>query len=148
MRKEAEGRDSLSHFLGSGTCSGMGTLLFSKVRREPRPHYGDFFHSPVTEGTGTVVQLYYAVLSFPSARRNRCTCMLLDIEGLYDICFHTLKLTTLTNGNQNYFVSVSITGAINSPFPRLWRYFKVSVATATPLCLFASRVFFFKWFVT
>ena len=34
VRKEAEGRDSLCHSLGSGTGSGMGTLLFSKVREK------------------------------------------------------------------------------------------------------------------
>ena len=36
--------------------------------------------------------------------------MLLDNEGLYDICSRTLKLTTPTNGNLYNLVSASITG--------------------------------------
>ena len=90
VRKEAEGRDSLSHSLGSGTGSGMeNSSVLEGSRREPRPHHGDLLHDPMIPSpkvSGTVVHPYYAVLEFPSARRNRDTCMFLDSEGLYDIC--------------------------------------------------------------
>ena len=77
MRKEAEGLDSLSHSLGSGTGSGMGTLGFSKVREEnPDRIMETFSMIPSTKVSGTVVQPHNAVLSFlqPTEIGTRACC--------------------------------------------------------------------------
>ena len=36
--------------------------------------------------------------------------MMLDNEALYDICFRTLQLTTLTYGDVNHLVSAAMSG--------------------------------------
>ena len=46
----------------------------------------------------TMVVSYNIVFSFHLLVENADECMLLDNETLYDICFRTLKLTTLTFG--------------------------------------------------
>lgn len=45
---------------------------------------------------------------------NADQCFTLDNEGLYDICFGTLKLTTPTYGDLNHFVSAAICGTTYS----------------------------------
>ena len=40
----------------------------------------------------------------------RYSCMMLDNEALYDICFRTLQLTTLTYGDLNHLVSAAMSG--------------------------------------
>ena len=101
VRKEAEGYlflqgFTMTHSLGGGTGSGMGTLLISKIREEypdrvmctysvfPSPKVSDF------------VEPYNCVLSVHQLVENSDESLLLDNEALYDICFRTLKLTTPT----------------------------------------------------
>ena len=55
---------------------------------------------------------YNAVLSFHQLVENADECMLLDNEALYDIRFHTLKLTTPTYGDLNHLVSAAISGLL------------------------------------
>merc|ERR1719345_562265 len=81
VRKEAQGCDCLqgfqvTHSLGGGTGSGMGTLLISKIREE-----------------------------YPDRQMVTFSVMSIDNEALYDICFRTLKLTTPTYGDLNHLVS-------------------------------------------
>ena len=51
-----------------------------------------------------------AVLSFHELVENADEGFLLDNEALYDICFRTLKLTALTYGDLNHFVSAAMSG--------------------------------------
>ncbi|CAG2210569.1 TUBB [Mytilus edulis] len=97
VRKEAESCDclqgfQLTHSLGGGTGSGMGTLLISKIREE----YPD-----------RIMNTFSVV---PSPKKNTDETYCIDNEALYDICFRTLKLTTPTYGDLNHLVSATMSG--------------------------------------
>ncbi|KAM3143155.1 hypothetical protein pb186bvf_004741 [Paramecium bursaria] len=155
VRKEAEGCDCLqgfqiTHSLGGGTGSGMGTLLISKVREEyPDRIMETFSVVPSPKVSDTVVEPYNATLSVHQLVENADECMVIDNEALYDICFRTLKLTTPTYGDLNHLVSAAMSGVtcclrfpgqLNSdlrklavnliPFPRL-HFFMIGFAPLT-----------------
>ena len=116
VRKEAEGCDCLqgfqvTHSLGGGTGSGMGTLLISKIREEyPDRIMATFSIVPSPKVSDTVVEPYNATLSVHQLVENSDQVMCIDNEALYDICFRTLKLTTPTYGDLNHLVSAALSG--------------------------------------
>ena len=116
VRKESEGCDclqgfQLTHSLGGGTGSGMGTLLISKVREEyPDRIMNTYSVVPSPKVSDTVVEPYNAVLSVHQLVENTDETFCIDNEALYDICFKTLKLTTPTYGDLNHLVSLSMSG--------------------------------------
>merc|ERR1712117_905828 len=116
VRKEAEGCDCLqgfqvTHSLGGGTGSGMGTLLISKIREEyPDRQMVTFSVMPSPKVSDTVVEPYNATLSVHQLVENADDVMCIDNEALYDICFRTLKLTTPTYGDLNHLVSAALSG--------------------------------------
>ena len=133
VRKEAESCDclqgfQLTHSLGGGTGSGMGTLLISKIREEyPDRKWPcsstDGFNQPFLPGimntfsvvpspkvSDTVVEPYNATLSVHQLVENTDETYCIDNEALYDICFRTLKLTTPTYGDLNHLVSATMSG--------------------------------------
>jgi len=116
VRKEAEGCDCLqgfqiTHSLGGGTGSGMGTLLIAKIREEyPDRIMCTFSVFPSPKVSDTVVEPYNATLSIHQLVENADEVMVIDNEALYDICFRTLKLTTPTYGDLNHLVSAAMSG--------------------------------------
>lgn len=114
VRKETEGCDclqgfQLTHSLGGGTGSGMGTLLISKIREEfPDRIMNTFSVVPSPKVSDTVVEPYNSTLSIHQLVENTDETFCIDNEALYDICFRTLKLTTPTYGDLNHLVSVYI----------------------------------------
>jgi len=155
VRKEAEGSDCLqgfqiTHSLGGGTGSGMGTLLIAKIREEyPDRIMCTFSVFPSPKVSDTVVEPYNATLSIHQLVENADEVMVIDNEALYDICFRTLKLTTPTYGDLNHLVSAAMSGvtcglrfpgqlngdlrklAVNLiPFPRL-HFFMIGFAPLT-----------------
>eukprot|EP01083_Nonionella_stella_P179724 638961_1 len=116
VRKEAESCDCLqgfqiTHSLGGGTGSGMGTLLISKIREEyPDRMMCTFSVFPSPKVSDTVVEPYNATLSVHQLVENADEVMVIDNEALYDICFRTLKLTTPTYGDLNHLVSAAMSG--------------------------------------
>ena len=116
VRKEAEGCDclqgfQLTHSLGGGTGSGMGTLLVSKIREEyPDRIMNTFSVVPSPKVSDTVVEPYNATLSVHQLVENTDETYCIDNEALYDICFRTLKLTTPTYGDLNHLVSATMSG--------------------------------------
>merc|ERR1712083_997281 len=155
VRKEAEGCDclqgfTLSHSLGGGTGSDMGTLLISKIREEyPDRVMCTFSVFPSPKVSDTVVEPYNCVLSVHQLVENSDESMLIDNEALYDICFRTLKLTTPTFGDLNHLVAAVMSattcclrfpGQLNCdlrklgvnlvPFPRL-HFFQIGFAPLT-----------------
>ena len=116
MRKEAESCDclqgfQLTHSLGGGTGSGMGTLLISKIREEyPDRIMNTFSVVPSPKVSDTVVEPYNATLSVHQLVENTDETFCIDNEALYDICFRTLKLTTPTYGDLNHLVSATMSG--------------------------------------
>ena len=154
-RKEAEGCDCLqgftmTHSLGGGTGSGMGTLLISKIREEyPDRVMCTYSVFPSPKVSDTVVEPYNCVLSIHQLVENSDESLLLDNEALYDICFRTLKLTTPTFGDLNHLVAAVMSAttcclrfpgqlncdlrklAVNMiPFPRL-HFFMIGFAPLT-----------------
>jgi len=155
VRKEAEGCECLqgfqiTHSLGGGTGSGMGTLLIAKIREEyPDRIMCTFSVFPSPKVSDTVVEPYNATLSIHQLVENADEVMVIDNEALYDICFRTLKLTTPTYGDLNHLVSAAMSGvtcglrfpgqlngdlrklAVNLiPFPRL-HFFMIGFAPLT-----------------
>ncbi|XP_012520742.1 PREDICTED: tubulin beta chain-like isoform X6 [Propithecus coquereli] len=101
----------LTHSLGRGTGSGMGTLLISNIREEyPDRIMNTFSVVPSPKVSDTVVEPYNATLSVHQLVENTDETYCIDNEALYDICFRTLKLTTPTYGDLNYLVSATMSG--------------------------------------
>ena len=144
IRKEAEKCDclqgfQLAHSIGGGTGSGMGTLLTSKIREEyPDRMMSTFSVMPSPKVSNSVVEPYNATLSVHQLVENTDMTFCIDNEALYNICSHTLKLTSPTYADLNHLVSVTMSGvttclrfpgqlnadlrklAVNTvPFPRL-----------------------------
>merc|ERR1712045_69769 len=100
--KESESSDclqgfQLTHSLGGGTGSGMGTLLISKIKEEyPDRIMNSYSVVPSPKVSDTVVEPYNATLSVHQLVENTDETYCIDNEALYDICFRTLKLTTPT----------------------------------------------------
>ncbi|ORX89312.1 alpha-beta tubulin [Basidiobolus meristosporus CBS 931.73] len=156
VRKEVENCDCLqgfqiTHSLGGGTGSGLGTLLISKIREEyPDRMMCTFSVVPSPKVSDTVVEPYNATLSVHQLVENADMTFCIDNEALYDICFRTLKLTNPTYGDLNHLVSYVMSGTTTSlrfpgqlnsdlrklavnmvPFPRL-HFFMVGFAPLTP----------------
>ncbi|KAK7863176.1 hypothetical protein R5R35_003428 [Gryllus longicercus] len=116
VRKEAEGCDclqgfQLTHSLGGGTGSGMGTLLLSKIREEyPDRIMKTYSVVPSPKVSDTVVEPYNATLSVDQLVENTDETFCIDNEALYDISFRTLKLTNPTYGDLNHLVSLTMSG--------------------------------------
>ncbi|XP_004922155.1 tubulin beta chain-like [Bombyx mandarina] len=116
VRKEAEGCDclqgfQLTHSLGGGTGSGLGTLLLSKLREEyPDRIVNTFSVVPSPKVSDTVVEPYNATLSVHQLVENTDETFCIDNEALYDICFRTLRLASPTYGDLNHLVSLTMSG--------------------------------------
>ncbi|KAH8652830.1 beta-tubulin [Ilyonectria robusta] len=155
VRRETEGCDSLqgfqiTHSLGGGTGSGMGTLLISKIREEfPDRMMATFSVIPSPKVSDTVVEPYNATLSVHQLVDNSDSTFCIDNEALYDICKRTLKLSNPSYGDLNHLVSTVMSGVSTSlrfpgqlnsdlrkmavnmvPFPRL-HFFMVGFAPLT-----------------
>ncbi|KAJ2941836.1 hypothetical protein O0L34_g15769 [Tuta absoluta] len=116
VRKEAEPCDclqgfQLTHSLGGGTGSGLGTLLLSKLREEyPDRIVNTFSVMPSPKVSDTVVEPYNATLSVHQLVENTDETFCIDNEALYDICFRTLRLASPTYGDLNHLVSLTMSG--------------------------------------
>lgn len=101
----------MTHSLGGGTGSGMGTLLVSKIREEyPDRIMTTYSVIPSPKVSDTVVEPYNATLSVHQLVENADSCYMLDNEALYDICFRSLKLANPSYGDLNHLVSAAISG--------------------------------------
>ncbi|KAM3505860.1 hypothetical protein MY10362_002702 [Beauveria mimosiformis] len=155
VRREAEGCECLqgfqiTHSLGGGTGSGMGTLLIAKIREEfPDRMMATYSIVPSPGNSDTVVEPYNATLSVHQLVENSDATFCIDNQALYDICARTLKLSEPSYGDLNHLVSVVMSGittclrfpgqlnsdlrkmAVNLvPFPRL-HFFTVGFAPLT-----------------
>ncbi len=101
----------MTHSLGGGTGSGMGTLLISKIREEyPDRIMTTFSVIPSPKVSETVVEPYNATLSVHQLVENTDETFCIDNEALYDICFRTLKLAQPSYGDLNHLVSLTMSG--------------------------------------
>jgi len=155
IRKEAEACEclqgfQLSHSLGGGTGSGMGTLLLRRIKEEyPDRILSTFSVVPSPKVSDTVVEPYNCTLSVHQLVDNSDETYCIDNQALYDICSRTLSLKTPTYNDLNGLVSQVMSGvtcslrfpgqlnqdlrklAVNLvPFPRL-HFFLTSLAPLT-----------------
>lgn len=125
IRKEAESCDALqgfqlTHSLGGGTGSGMGSLLLDKLRAQ----YDDKFIStysvlPSPKVSDTVVEPYNATLSIHKLVDFSHLCFTLDNEALYNICLRAGLGHNPTFGDLNCLTTAAIAGTTCSlRFPR------------------------------
>merc|ERR1712057_54181 len=97
VRKEAERCDApqgfqISHSLGGGTGSGMGTLLLLKIRDAyPDRITKTYSVYPSPKVSDTVVEPYNAVLSSHQLLENADETFVIDNEALHNISQNLLK---------------------------------------------------------
>lgn len=152
VRKEAERAEmlqgfSLTHSLGGGTGSGLGTNLLSKLREEyPDRMLSTWSVLPSPKVSDTVVEPYNATLSFHQLVEQADLSFCLDNEALYDICQRTLRKKDPKYEDLNSIIASAMSGctttlrfpgqlnadlrklAVNMcPFPRL-HFFTCSYA--------------------
>nr|XP_059865166.1 tubulin beta chain-like isoform X1 [Delphinus delphis] len=114
VRKEAESCDcqqgfQLTHSLGGGMGSGMGTLLISKTCKEYPDHILNTVSVvPSPKVSGPVVEPYNANTHELVENTDDTYCI--DNKALYDICFCNLKLTMPTYRDLNHLVSATMSG--------------------------------------
>jgi len=115
-RKEAENTDclqgfQLTHSLGGGTGSGMGTLLIAKIREEfPDRIMKTYSVVPSPKVADIVVEPYNTTLSVNQLLENTDETFCIDNEALYDICYKTLKLKDPSYRDLNHLVSLTMSG--------------------------------------
>jgi tubulin beta len=115
-RQEAEQCDclqgfQLTHSLGGGTGSGMGTLLIQKLREEyPDRIMTTFSVVPSPKVSDTVVEPYNTTLSIHQLVENTDMTFCIDNEALYNICQRSLGLPSPTYGDLNHLVSLTMSG--------------------------------------
>lgn len=155
VRKEVEKCELLqgfqiTHSLGGGTGSGLGTLLLGKIKEEfPDRMLCTYSVLPSPRVSDTVVEPYNATLALHQLVENSDETFCIDNEALYDICSKTLQLAQPNYGDLNHLVSSVMSGITTSlrfpgqlnsdlrklavnmvPFPRL-HFFMVGFAPLT-----------------
>ncbi|PNF26386.1 Tubulin beta-1 chain [Cryptotermes secundus] len=116
LRKEVENCDfcqgiQLTHSLGGGTGSGMGTLLISKFEEEyPDKIISTYSVLPSLKVPSDRTEPYNAILSMNEMIESTHQTYCIDNEALYDISFRTLKITLPTYGDLNHLVSLTMSG--------------------------------------
>lgn len=98
-------------FSFSGTGSGLGTLIISKITEEyPDRIMNTFSIVPSPKVSDTVVEPYNATLSMHQLVENTDETFVVDNEALYEICIKSLKLSTPTYADLNHLVSATMSG--------------------------------------
>ncbi|XP_071942225.1 tubulin beta-4A chain-like [Antedon mediterranea] len=116
VRKEAEHCDclqgfQLTHSLGGGTGSGLGTLLLGKIREEfPDRLLTNYSVVPSPKVSNVVIEPYNSTLSIHQLIENSDMTYCLDNEALYNINTQTLKVASPTFGDLNMLVSQAMSG--------------------------------------
>jgi len=115
LRREAEACEllqgfQLTHSLGGGTGSGLGTLILAKIREEFPDRMISTFSILPSHRSDVVVESYNATLSLHQLIENADTVACLDNEALYSICNKTLKLQNPNYRDLNHLVSNVMSG--------------------------------------
>jgi tubulin beta len=83
----------------------------NKLREEyPDRILSTYSSVPSPKVSDTVVEPYNCTLSVHQPVESADEVFCIDNEGLYDICFRTLKLTTPTYRDSNHLVSMVMSG--------------------------------------
>ncbi|PXF48719.1 Tubulin beta-1 chain [Gracilariopsis chorda] len=116
IRREAETCDVLqgfqvTHSLGGGTGSGMGTLLVSKIREEyPDRMMCTYSVLPSPKVSNTVVEPYNCTLSIHQLVENADAVFAIDNEALFNICQRSLNVDQPSYTHLNRLISSVMSG--------------------------------------
>ena len=163
IRHEAEACECLqgfqmTHSLGGGTGSGMGTLLLSKLKEDyPDRMVMTYSVFPSANVSDTITEPYNTTLAVNQLLENVDETVVLDNEALYSVCMQSLNIKTPSFSEMNELVSKAMSGitaclrypgqlnsdlrklAVNLiPFPRL-HFFLTSYAPLTNAATSAFR---------
>lgn len=116
LRRQVEHCDSLqgfqvTHSIGGGSGSGMGSLLLRNLKDEfPSQIINTFTVIPSTKVSETVVEPYNAVLSLNEMIFNTDEAICFDNEALLNIARNTLKICHPVMSDLNHLVSMTMAG--------------------------------------
>jgi tubulin beta len=116
IRKEAESCDcpqgfQITHSLGGGTGSGLGTLLLMKIRDNyPDRITATFSVYPSPKVSDVVVEPYNATLSIHQLLENSDETFVIDNEALYNISHNILKQNQPKYSDLNWVISLVMSG--------------------------------------
>lgn len=116
IRREAEACEciqgfQLTHSLGGGTGSGMGTLLLSKIKEEfPDRMMMSYSIFPSATVSETVTEPYNTTLSINQLLENVDEVVAIDNEALNTICTQVLNIKTPSFADMNQLVSKAMAG--------------------------------------
>ena len=116
VRKETEAADcpqgfEITHSLGGGTGSGLGTLLLMKIRDSyPDRITATFSVYPSPTVSDVVVEPYNATLSIHQLLENSDETFVIDNEALYNISHNILKQQQPKYAELNWVISLVMSG--------------------------------------
>ena len=156
VRSEVEKCDNtqsiqVSHSIGGGTGSGLGSAVISKLMEQFRGNIlASFTHAPFSGMTDIPVEPYNAVLSTHSLIENIDQTYFFDNNALNRICTQIFKIDNASYNEFNHLVSCAMSGITSClrfhgqlnddmrklavsliPFPRL-RFFIPGIAPLVP----------------
>eukprot|EP01090_Pellita_catalonica_P007014 TRINITY_DN174_c0_g1_i2.p1 TRINITY_DN174_c0_g1~~TRINITY_DN174_c0_g1_i2.p1 ORF type:complete len:370 (-),score=47.25 TRINITY_DN174_c0_g1_i2:45-1154(-) len=120
LRREAENCDclqgfQLTHSLGGGTGSGLGTLILSKVREEyPDRMISTFSIFPNPDTSDTIVEPYNTTLAMHQLIEVADAVFCVDNKALYDITSKYLKIEKASFSDLNQLVTRVMSGITSS----------------------------------
>jgi tubulin beta len=120
VRKEAESCDcpqgfQITHSLGGGTGSGLGTLLLLKIRDAyPDRITATFSVYPSPKVSDVVVEPYNATLSIHQLLENSDETFVIDNEALFNISHNVLQQTQPKFPDLNYVIALVMSGVTAS----------------------------------
>jgi len=162
LRREIEACDCLqgfqiTHSLGGGTGSGLGTLLLTKINEEyPDRITSTFSVYPSPKVSDTIVEPYNCILATHQLLEAAGQTVVIDNEALHNICLNILDIKNPSYGELNQLVAATMSGVtcslrfpgqLNSdlrklatnliPFPRLHFF----IAGFAPLVAKNSQIY-------
>lgn len=120
IRREAESANclqglQLSHSLGGGTGSGLGTLLISKIREDfPDRMLMTFSVVPSPKVSDTIVEPYNTTLSLHQLVENTDGTVIIDNEALYNLTSERLKIAKPSYSDLNGLIANMMSGITTS----------------------------------
>jgi tubulin beta len=120
VRREIESCDcpqgfQITHSLGGGTGSGLGTLLLLKIRDNyPDRITTTFSVYPSPKVSDVVVEPYNATLSIHQLLENSDETFVIDNEALYNISHNILKQNQPRYSDLNWVISLVMAGITSS----------------------------------
>ena len=120
FRRESEACDcpqgfQLTHSLGGGCGSGLGTLILLRCRDNyPDKITATFSVYPSPKVSDVVVEPYNAVLAIHQLLENSDETFVLDNEALFDIAQKTLKQKKPKYSDLNWIISMVMSGCTAS----------------------------------